>query len=88
MEKIDMLLRVLEPEIDMKCAELKQKKSEKLLTSVFISLAALLLVIPAVLVFFGISMLSILLPIVIFGAVFSAMLSILMNKGADSYDRI
>lgn len=83
-----MLLRVLEPEIDMKCAELKQKKSEKLLTSVFISLAALLLVIPAVLVFFGISMLSILLPIVIFGAVFAAMLSILMNKGADSYEQI
>ncbi len=26
MDKVDLLIRTLEPEIDMKCAEIKQKK--------------------------------------------------------------
>lgn len=39
MEKAEILIRVLEPEIDAKCAEIRQKKSERLLTKVFIAAA-------------------------------------------------
>ena len=51
MENVDVLIRALEPEIDKKCAEIKKRKSDRVLTRVFISIAAMLLVVPEVLIF-------------------------------------
>ncbi len=88
MEKVDVLIRVLEPEINKKCAEIRRKKSERLLTGVFISVAALLLVVPAMLVFFGISFFAIIVPSVFVSAVLLAASPILMSKGAETYEQI
>ncbi len=88
MEKADILIKSLEPVIDMKCAEIKQKKSEKLLTAVFIFVAAILLIIPAVLIFFGFSPIRIFIPIIFTAAVFGAASPLLMNKGAESYEQV
>lgn len=68
MEKAEILIRVLEPEIDAKCAEIRQKKSERLLTKVFIAAAAIMLIIPALLIFFGVSLFTVFIPIIFIGA--------------------
>ena len=86
MDKADILIRALEPEIDAKCAQIKQKKSEKLLTKVFVAAAALMLIIPTSLIFLGISIFTVLIPIVFIGAVFLAASPILMSKGAECYE--
>ena len=64
MENVDVLIRALEPEIDKKCAEIKKRKSDRVLTRVFISIAAMLLVVPEVLIFFGISVIAIFVPFI------------------------
>ncbi len=86
MEKVDILIQALEPEIDAKCAEIKQKKSERLLTRVFIAVAVLMLTVPAMLIFFGISLITVFVPIVFVGAVFLAASPILMSKGVKCYE--
>lgn len=86
MEKADILIQVLEPEIDAKCAELRQKKSEKILTKVFIAAAVLMLTIPALLIFWGISVVTIFIPIIFIGAVFLTASPILISKGAECYE--
>ena len=62
MEKVDILIQALEPEIEAKCAEIRQKKSEGLLIKAFLAAAALMLTVPAALVFFGVSLLAVFIP--------------------------
>lgn len=88
MEKVDILIRSLEPEIDMKCADIRQKKSEKFLTGLFITIALIMLVVPAVLIFLGISLLTVFIPFIFVSAVFLAASPILMSKGADNCEQI
>lgn len=70
MEKVDILIKSLQPEIDSKCAEIRQKKSDKLLTKVFMISALLMLIFPAVLISFGVSMMTVLIPFIFIGVVF------------------
>lgn len=86
MEKVDVLIRSLEPEIDMKCAQIKQKKSERLLTRIFIALAVILLLLPATLIFFGVGLFTIFIPIVFVSAVFLITLPALASKGVEVYE--
>lgn len=88
MENAEVLIRALESEIDMKCAEIRRKKSEKLLTGVFIAVAAIMLTVPSLLVFFGISSLAVFVPIIFVGAVLLAASPILVSKGAENYEQI
>ena len=81
MEKVDILIQTLTPEIDAKCAKIKQKKSERLLTRVFIALAALMLTVPVLLVFFGISLFTLFIPTAFVGAVFLTAFPIMISKG-------
>ena len=83
MEKIDIMIQALEPEIDAKCAEIKQKQSEKTLTAVFILSAVFMLIMPAVLIFLGIRLITVLIPIVFIGTVFLTASPILLSKGAE-----
>ena len=84
MEKVDILIRSLAPEIDMKCAEIRKR----VLTKVFIAVAVLMLIIPALLIFFGISPLMIFVPIVFVGVVFLTASPVLMSKGAECYEQV
>lgn len=86
MEKVDVLIRTLEPEIDRKCAQIKQRKSERLLTGIFIALAIILLLLPAILIFFGVSLFTIFIPIVFVSAVFLITLPVLASKGVEVYE--
>lgn len=86
MEKVDILIKSLEPQIEMKCSQIKQKRKEKLLTKLFIALAAALLTIPELLIFFGVSLISIFTPIIFASAVIIITLPILFSKGAEIYE--
>ena len=88
MDNADILIRALEPEIDMKCSEIKQKKSETLLTKIFLSVAVLLLIIPAMLIFFGINVLTVFVPVIFAGVIILEALPIILGKGAENYGRI
>lgn len=86
MEKVDILIKALEPEIEAKCAEIRQKKSEKILTKVFIAAAVIMLTVPTLLIFLGIGLFAILIPILFIGIVFLTALPILMSKGVRCYE--
>lgn len=86
MDKADILIRALEPEIDAKCAEIRQKKSERLLTRVFVAAAALMLTVPVLLVFLGISLITIFIPIIFTGLIFLTSSPILISKGVKCYE--
>lgn len=88
MEKADILIRALEPEIDMKCTEIKQKKNEKFMTAIFVSIAAVMLVLPAILIFFGVSPYTVFIPVLFAGAAFAAASPILISKGAERYEQV
>lgn len=52
----DILLCTLKPEIDKKCAEIKEKRAEKKHNIIFLILLSAFLLIPSILIFAGISL--------------------------------
>lgn len=88
MNNANELIKILGPEIDAKCAEIAQRRSEKTLNRIFAAVAVLLLVVPTVLVFFGVSLLVIFAPIVFVSAVLVAASPIFISKGVQDYERI
>ena len=86
MEKVDILIQALEPEIEAKCAEIRKKMSEGLLIKAFLAAAALMLTVPAALVFFGVSLLAVFIPIIFVGLVFLAASPVFIGKGAECYE--
>lgn len=86
MEKVDILIQALSPEIEVKCVEIHQKKSEQLLTRVFAAMAVLMLILPVLLIFLGISFAAIMLPILLVGAVCLIASPILFSKGDKCYE--
>lgn len=65
-KNLEKLLCNLEPEIDKKCFEIKEKKREKMMQRLFILISILLLTIPSLLIILGISIFSMLIGIVCF----------------------
>ena len=82
MDKVDKMLMSLEPEIDKKCMEINRKKTEKMLTRLFIIIAAAFLIVPVTLVYFGASLLAVFIPIIVVAAGFLVSSPILISKGA------
>ena len=81
MEKIELLLDSLEPEIEKKCMEIRQKKREKVLAKLFVVLMAAILILPPILVFTGVNGLTIIMPILFIAAGFVVLSPLLMSKG-------
>ena len=54
----------------------------------FISIAAMLLVVPEVLIFFGISVIAIFVPFIFISVVFLVASPILISKGAETYEQV
>ena len=65
-KNLEKLLCNLEPEINKKCFEIKEKKREKTMQKLFILVSILLLTIPSLLIIVGISIFSMLIGIVCF----------------------
>jgi fatty acid desaturase len=65
-KRLDYLLLTLDDEIEKKCFEIKKKKAEQRLTRFFVLACILFLAVPVLLVFAGVNLLSICVPIVLF----------------------
>lgn len=70
---VEMLLKTLEPTIDKKCMEIKQKNEEKTKERLFMVMIIMFLTIPSCLIFFGI---NIIFSLIIMAIIFSIMLFI------------
>ena len=66
--KLNDLLRALDSEIDKKCLELKQKEREQRNIRLFIYLCGLFIIVPIVMIFTGINIITVFIPIVLFVA--------------------
>ena len=55
MENVDVFIRVLEPEIDKKCTEISEKKSNKKKQIMYILLLVIFITVPSLLIIFNIS---------------------------------
>ena len=87
MDNADKMIRLLEPEIEEKCAEIRRRRSEKLLQRVFIALAAVLLTVPAALIFMGVSLAAVFVPLVFAAVVILAVLPVMLG-GAENYEQV
>lgn len=65
-KKLDNLLFILDDEIEKKCFEIKKKKSELLLTKLFILACGLFITVPIALVFAGVNLLTAFIPLLLF----------------------
>lgn len=87
-KKIDNLLLILDEEIEKKCFEIKRKRSEEMLTKLFILSCGLFITVPIALVFAGVNLLGAIVPILLF-LVFSmfALTPIILNNnlGGDKH---
>jgi hypothetical protein len=79
--KLDNLLFILDEEIEKKCFEIKRKRSEEMLTKLFILSCGLFITVPIALVFAGVNLLGAFVPILLF-LVFSmfALSPIILNN--------
>ncbi|MFA6808717.1 MAG: hypothetical protein WCR27_06970 [Eubacteriales bacterium] len=65
-EKLDYLLLTLDGEIEKKCFEIKKRKIEQRLENLFALACGLFLIVPILLIFAGVNLLSISFPIILF----------------------
>ncbi len=84
----DKLLLILEVEIEKKCFEIKRKKAEQRLTKLFVLMCILFLTVPVLMVFAGVNLLSMCIPVVLFlvFAVF-ALSPIILNNNLGGAER-
>ena len=88
MEKVDVLIKALEPEIDKKCIQIKQKEERQTADGDFYGNFCCAAVCSAALVFFGISLYTVFIPIAFAAAVLLLASPVLVRKGAESYEQI
>lgn len=74
-KKIDALLSELDHEIDGKCLEIRQKSRTRKLRTAFVFACVLFLLIPMLLVFWGVSLWTFCIPFLLFLSVSFCLLS-------------
>lgn len=86
---VDALLLKLAPEIEKKCDELKAARRERLKTRLFLLLCLLTVAIPTGLVFLGVSLTLLLIPVMLMCLSVIFLLPILLKQqGGNYYEQI
>ncbi len=76
----EQLIRLLRPEINKKCDEIKEMKRERDKARLFILICIAVVSIPTIFVFFGVSILLIFLPVFIIAPTFFVLASLFLNQ--------
>lgn len=85
----ERLIHNLTPEIERKCQQIKLVKKEKLHTRLFLLLCMLVVVVPAALVIFGVSLTVFIVPILFMCLSVVMLLPILLGQqGGKNYEKI
>ena len=88
---VDRMISNLTPAIEQKCAELQTARKERLQSRLFVLLCAMVVLIPALLVFAGVSLTVLIAPLA-FMALSALLLPVLLsgkagNKGGGIYEQ-
>lgn len=91
-QNADKLIQNLTPEIDKKCDEIKAIRREKIQSRLFIILCAIIIVVPALLIFFGFSLTVLIAPILFMSLCVIMLLPIMLNgqiaqRGGKNYEQ-
>ncbi len=79
-DELERLLAALSPAIDIKCAQLRQARRERIRTRIFVLLCALAIVIPTAFAFFGVSLTVLVIPAAFMSAAVLALSPILLKQ--------
>lgn len=85
--KAEQLIDTLSPAIDKKCAELKAARKIRLQTRLFVLLCAAVVTVPALLIFFGVSLTVLIAPVVFMSLSVIVLLPILISGKAANERR-
>ena len=88
----ERMLKNLAPDIEQKCAEIKAARKERLQTRVFALLCAMVAIIPALLIFAGVSLTALIAPPVFMSLSVILLLPVLLsgrteNQGGIAYEQ-
>lgn len=91
-QNADKLIQNLIPEIDKKCDELKAIRREKIQSRLFVILCVIIIVVPALLIFLGVSLTVLIAPILFMSLCVVMLLPIMLNgeisqRGGNSYEQ-
>ena len=89
---VDRMISNLTPAIEQKCAELQTARKERLQSRLFVLLCAMVVLIPALLVFAGVSLTVLIAPLAFMALSVLLLLPVLLsgkaeNKGGGIYER-
>ena len=89
---VDRMISNLTPAIEQKCAELQTARKERLQSRLFVLLCAMVVLIPALLVFAGVSLTVLIAPLAFMALSVLLMLPVLLsgkagNKGGGIYEQ-
>ena len=76
----ERMIAVLSPEIDWTCAELQEARREKRNTGVFVLLCIMAILVPTLFVIFGLSLTTLLVPVIFTAVAFLILSPILINQ--------
>ncbi|MDO4318059.1 MAG: hypothetical protein Q4C48_07610 [Lachnospiraceae bacterium] len=79
----DRLIQNLTPDIDKKCEELQARRKEKLQTRLFALLCAFVAVVPALLVFIGLSLTVLIAPVLFMSLSIVTLLPVLLHEQTE-----
>lgn len=89
---VDRMIESLTPEIEQKCAELRAARKERLHARIFVLLCAMVVLIPALLVFAGVSLTLLIAPLCFMSLSVILLLPVLLsgktaNQGGIVYEQ-
>ena len=89
---VDRMISNLTPAIEQKCAELQTARKERLQSRLFVLLCAMVVLIPALLVFAGVSLTALIAPLAFMALSVLLLLPVLLsgkagNKGGGIYEQ-
>lgn len=92
MSNVDRMIDNLTPAIDQKCAELRAARKERLEARLFVLLCAMVVLIPALLVFAGVSLTALIAPLAFLSLSVILLLPVLLsgkaaNQGEMGYEQ-
>lgn len=89
---VDIMLAALAPAIEQKCDELKATRKERIQSRIFILLCAMVVLIPALLVFAGVSLTVLIVPLAFMSLSVILLLPVLLSgrvpeQGGNIYEQ-
>jgi hypothetical protein len=76
----DTLIKILRPEINQKCCEIRNERQEKRMNKIFIFLCIMTVILPPILVFNGFGIMPLFIIVIIFSISLLVLLPVILNQ--------